>query len=251
MSDILLLAWLLALIRIASTVAFLAPFAGGPVPATVKIGLAAALAIAWAPETAGGAATALQAAMFTPQAGWVLGWLAVLETVTGVAIAWVLSLLFVPLRVAGAYIGQEMGLTLAGMSSPLDQQQSNIVAQLLEALGTIAFLAVDGHHALLRIVRRTLDLFPPGVGGPLPDAAWITRGVSGAERYGLELAAPIGVGLFLVLVFSLLVMRTAPQFNLLTFGIPLRLAAGLVLLLLLWPDLIGRTTGLLQHLATF
>lgn len=251
MNNAELLTWLLLLIRTASTIALLQPFAGGPVPAPVKIGLAAALTLAWAPEAAVGASSELESMLTSPQAGWVVGWFALRETIAGAAIAWVLSLVFVPLRVAGAYIGQEMGLTLGGLSSPVDEQQSNVITQMLEVLGTLAFFVVDGHHLMLRAVRRTLDLFPVGMGGSGPDAAWIVRGVSGAEQLGLELAAPIGVGLFLILTFSLLVMRAVPQFNLLTFGMPLRLAAGLLLLILLWPDLLGRATGLLQNFATF
>lgn len=247
MNSVVLLAWLLTLVRIASTVALLAPLSGGPAPAPVKIGLAAALTLAWAPAAAEGAAPELAAVLAGPQVGWSLGWLAVRETAVGIAIAWVLGLLFVPLRVAGAYIGQEMGLTLGGLSSPMDGEQSNVATQLLEALGAVAFFVVDGHHLLLTTVRRTLDLFPLGGGGPLPSAAWLTRSVAGAERWGLELAAPIGIGLFLTLALSLLVMRSVPQFNLLTFGLPLRLAAGVFLLAALWPDLLARAVRLMQR----
>ncbi len=247
MSEVELLVWLLTLVRIASTVALLAPFSGGPVPAPVKIGLSAALTLAWAPATAASASPELAAAVAGPQPGWSLGWLAVRETAVGVAMAWVLGLLFVPLRVAGAYIGQEMGLTLGGLSSPVDGQQSSAVTQLLEALGTVAFFTVEGHHLLLATVRRTLDLFPLGGGGPLPGAAWVTQSVAAAERLGLELAAPIGIGLFLMLALSLLVMRSVPQFNLLTFGLPLRLAAGVFLLVALWPDVLARAVSLMRR----
>lgn len=247
MSEVELLAWLLTLVRIASTVALLAPFSGGPVPAAVKIGLAVALTLAWAPATAASASPELAAAVAGPQPGWSLGWLAARETAVGVAMAWVLGLLFVPLRVAGAYIGQEMGLTLGGLSSPVDGQQSGVVTQLLEALGTVAFFVVEGHHLLLATVRRTLDLFPLGGGGPLPGAAWVTQSVAAAERLGLELAAPIGIGLFLMLALSLLVMRSVPQFNLLTFGLPLRLAAGVFLLVALWPDVLARAVSLMRR----
>ena len=48
------------------------------------------------------------------------------------------------------------------------------------------------------------------------------------------------VGLFLLLIVTLLINRSVPQLNLLSFGTPLRLAVGLGLLLLGLPGLLQR-----------
>jgi flagellar biosynthetic protein FliR len=245
-NDAELIAWLLLLLRTAATVAALAPFTHGPVPAQVKIGLAAALTLVWAPVCAADAATRISPALHSAHVGWSLGWLASREALTGLGIAWVLSLWFVPLRVAGAYIGQEMGLTLGGIASPVDQQQSTVITQLVEALGTLAFFLLDLHHLLFWTLRRLLDVFPVAGSGPELDAGWIVRCVSGGDRVGLELAAPIGILLFILLVVTLLLNRTVPQLNLLSFGMPLRLGVGLALLLLLLPQLLQRFIAVLQ-----
>jgi flagellar biosynthetic protein FliR len=249
-TEVELLVGLLAFVRLVTLVALIAPLAGGPVPAPVKIGLGAALTLAWLPGSLDASVPSVSAAIASPQPGPYICWLVIREVLTGVAVAWVLSLLFVPIRIAGAYIGQEIGLTLGGLTSPIDQHQSSVVTQVLEPLATIALFATNAHHLLLRALHRSLDLFPLGGAGATPDSGWITRCVAGAERAGFELAAPIGAGLFIILACTLLMMRLVPQFNFQTFGSPLRLAAGMLLLVALWPDMLGRITILLGRLGT-
>jgi len=243
-----ILCWGLVLVRTAACLAFLAPLSGSSVPAPVKIGLSVALACLWAPQQS----LTEQRFDLTSEAGLLaVGWLAIRETCLGIALAWILGLMFVPLKVAGAFLGQELGLTLAGLTSPLDQQPSNVVAQLIEGLGTLCFFAVDGHHLLLRAVDASWRLIPAGGSITAPSMSWLLRTVSGAERAGLELAAPVGVGLLVVTAFSLLVMRSAPQFNLMTFGMPLKLLLGLGLLLTLLPELLLRIVEMFGRASPF
>jgi flagellar biosynthetic protein FliR len=240
MIEAVVLAAMLVLMRVASFVAFLPPFSSGGLPKSIKIGLAVALTGIWAPLHGPALLPQVTSASASPQAACLIGWLAIREVVIGAGLAWLLGLIFVPMRVAGAYIAQEMGLTLASLASPIDQQSSNVVSQFIEALGTLLFFAVDAHHLLFRMFAACLDLFPLGQAFSLPDREWFVRAVAGAEQAGLELAAPVGAGLFLTLVLMLFVMRTAPQFNLLSFGFQFRLIAGLLLLLMLVPDMLRR-----------
>lgn len=240
MIEAIALSLVLVLLRVASFVAFLPPFAAGGLPRPVKIGLAVALTAIWAPLHAPGLLLQVQSATSSSHPELTLGWMAARETLLGVGLAWVLGLLFVPMKVAGAYIAQEMGLTLANLSSPIDQQSSNVVSQFTEAVGTLAFFACDAHHLLFRMFGAVLRLFPVGQPFELPSREWLVGCVAGAESAGLEIAAPVAAGLFLTLVLLLFIMRIAPQFNLMTLGMQLRLLAGTLLLVLLVPDMIQR-----------
>jgi flagellar biosynthetic protein FliR len=249
MTEAIVLSFVLVLLRVASFVAFLPPFSSGGLPRTVKIGLALALTGVWGPLYGPDLYPQLVAAARGSHPELTLGWMAVRETLLGVGLAWVLGLLFVPMKVAGAYIAQEMGLTLANLSSPVDQQSSNVVSQFTEALGTLVFFAVDAHHLLFRVFASLWRAVPVGQPFSLPSREWVVGCVAGAEIAGLEIAAPVGAGLFLALVLLLFVIRTAPQFNLMTFGMQVRLLAGLVLLVLLVPEMIHRFVGTFNHLS--
>lgn len=240
MIEALVISTALLLLRTASFVAFARPWADRVVPPTVKIGLAVGLTVLWAPaHFSAGYAAAVD--VLHCESSWLrLSWLAGREVLVGIGLGWLVSLMFTSLRVAGAYIAQEMGLTLGALASPTDQQPSSVVSQLLETVGTLLFFSVGAHHAVLRLFGRVLELAP--IGGPqtLPHPGWLLSWIRLAERTGFELAAPIGVGLFLVTILLAVIMRLSPQFNLLTFGTSVRLLAGLGLLALLLPDVVNR-----------
>ncbi|MFV0443786.1 MAG: flagellar biosynthetic protein FliR [Planctomycetaceae bacterium] len=240
MIETAVLAVTLILMRVASFVAFARPWGDRVVPTTVKIGLAVALTGLWTSTHLGPASIAAALVVTSPSPWLLLGWLAGREVLIGIAFAWFVNLFFAALRTAGAYVAQEMGLTLGALTSPLDQQPSSVITQLFETIGTLLFLIVGGHHAVLRLLGLTLDLAPVGAPVELPRPGWVLSVLRSAEQTGLELAAPIGVGLFLVTVVMAVAMRLVPQFNLMSFGTPLRLLAGLGLLALLMPDIVNR-----------
>lgn len=251
MIEAVVLSLALVLLRVASFVMFLPPFSTGGLPSTVKIGLAIALTAVWGPLYAPLLVPQLALASLHTHPELQIGWMAGREVVIGVALAWVLGLLFVPMKIAGAYIAQEMGLTMGSLASPVDQQSSNVVSQFTESLGTLVFFAMDAQHLLFRAFASLLQAVPLGHTTDLPGRDWVVGCVAGAERTGLELAAPVGAGLFLAMLLLLLLMRTAPQFNLMTFGMQVRLVVGLVLLGMLTPEFIQRVGATFQRLAEF
>lgn len=218
MIESLIIALVLVLFRVAAFVAFLPPVAGNNLPKSVKVGMAVALTMVWGPMHAPMIAGGLIAQGGIEIAWPMLAWLTVRETLFGIALAWLLGLVIVPVRIAGAYIGQETGLTIATLTSPTDQQNSNIFAQGLEALAIMMFFAMNVHHVMFRILHASFLRFPTVGEWNLDGMDWIVGRVSNAGIAGLQIAAPVGIVLFAGLITLLMVMRAAPQFNLFTFG---------------------------------
>lgn len=131
---------LLIFFRVGAFIAFLPPLNGQGIPATVKIGLAAAITFLLAGRYAPMMALTLNMSSEGVGAWLQLAFLGIWETALGVGLAWLFSLCLVPVRIAGAWIAQEMGLTLGGLSSPMDQQPSNVISTMLEAVSIIVFL---------------------------------------------------------------------------------------------------------------
>jgi flagellar biosynthesis protein FliR len=249
MTTALAVACILALLRISAFVAFMPLLSGPNVPNTVKVGLAVGLTALWcvkfAPETA--VSVSLQGID-----NWLLlGWLAMRETLLGAAVGWLLGLILVPVRIAGAYIVQEMGLSIASITSAADDAPSNVVSQLLEILAVLLLFAMNIHHAFLRLFDALFSMFPLARPWTCPSSDWVIGTVTRTDELGLALAAPVGVVLFGTLILSLYAMRQTPQFNLFTFGMPLRLLVGLAALLLFLPDLVQGMVTLFQDFASF
>ncbi|MCA9058231.1 MAG: flagellar biosynthetic protein FliR, partial [Planctomycetaceae bacterium] len=149
MTEAILIASMLVLFRVTAFIAFMPPRNGGIAPATVRLGLAVAMTVLLVPQYAGPAAIALLAGGHSGTGFWVqLAFLTARETAFGAGLAWLFSLTLVPIRVAGAWVAQEMGLTMASLTSPTDHQPSNVVSQSLEAVGVLMFFTLDLHHTV-------------------------------------------------------------------------------------------------------
>jgi flagellar biosynthesis protein FliR len=153
--------FVLILGRVGAFVATLPLFSGRNLPNTVKIGLSLTLSAMWF------AAYGID----PPETVWRLAqqphWLALAqatarEILFGGILGITFGLLLMPARIAGAYIAQEMGLTMATLSDPGQQQSSNIVAQLFDSIGVLLLFALDIHHLILHSVHLAFQRWPCG-----------------------------------------------------------------------------------------
>lgn len=247
MNDAYVLATLLILFRVSAFIAFLPPLNGQGMPATVKIGLAAAITFLLAGRFAPAIASSIDTSTTGASAWLQLALLGIRETALGAGLAWIFSLCLVPVRIAGAWIAQEMGLTLGGLSSPMDQQPSNVVSTLLEALSIIMFFMLDLHHVMLYSLGQSFSIRPAAGVWAMPSWNTVVWSVTQAIDDGFLIVAPLGILLFVVSLSILITMRTAPQFNFMSYGMTLRLAAGLGGLILFLPEICGAVQQLLYH----
>lgn len=234
---------LLVFLRISSFVAFVPPFTGKGLPNTVKIGLAFALTLLWLPtaKVDAGVATSLT----LPG----MGILGAFEVLTGLGLAACLGMFLVPMKVAGSYITQEMGLEFASQASLVESQEQTIISQILEAIGTLLFFAVGLDHFLMRVLGRSFDLQPVGGQWLRPNGEWVISAFGRMSEFGIQMAAPIGAVLFLTSLTLMLVARWAPQVNMFTVGFQIRLLAGLTALIVFLPELCRVTVSLLERMA--
>lgn len=243
----LIMATLLVLFRCAGFVAFLPPVAGQALPNTVKVGFAIALTAVFAPHYV--LETALYLSSFSEgPAGWVrLAFLTIRETVLGISLAWMLGLCLIPARVAGSWIAQEMGLTMATITSAANQQQTNVVSQLLEAFSVLLFFALNLHHVMFFSLDGTFRMRHPGGCWLMPSWEEIVYRVASADSQGLLIVAPVALVMFIITMTLLVTMRATPQFNFMSYGMSLRVIAGLCGMVLFLPEILGSMQSFLME----
>ena len=273
MMEALLLPLALCFFRISAFVAFLAPFGGQHVPSMVKVGLIVALTAFWAPRGMDSAFTAVSsqetvgtdetpAASAVLYAGssarnggsrqWLLwAWLAAREVLFGASLGWLLGMILVPARIAGSWIAEQMGLTIASVTSATDTGSGNVLSVILESCGVLLLYSLSIHHDFLRMFDRFFDDYKVGHVWGLPDSGWVINALTGLPERGLAIAAPLAVMMFLILFILMFAMKQSPQFNLFTFGMPFRLAAGLVAMVVMFPDILANVLRQLQTFLTF
>ncbi len=225
----------LSLVRVAAFVAFLPPTTGRNVPQPVKIGLAMSLALFF------GSCTPIEAHPWLARATeqwFAFAILAIRETVYGLGLAMCLGLVLMPARMAGAYIAQEMGLSIATLTGPTDAQQTSLIGVLLETIAGLLFFTLNLHLAVISFLGASFEHLAPGRGELNLSPGWWLHGVTDSIEAGLLIAAPVGVVLMLTLMASLVLMRSVPQFNLFSVGMSVRLIAGLGALLVFGPEML-------------
>jgi flagellar biosynthetic protein FliR len=97
---------------------------------------------------------------------------------------------------------------------------------------------MGAHHAVIVSVVRSFDAVPPGAFAPDADLLGsLTVFGGGLLEASVRVAAPVFVAMIVLTVAIALLARVAPQWNILDASYPIRIGAGLALLVLTLPVL--------------
>lgn len=171
--------------------------------------------------------------------------LVVQQLAIGIVMGLILQILFAALLMAGQTMATTMGLGFASSVDPQNGVQVTMLGQLYLMLGTLYFLAMDGHLLLLEVMANSFIYLP--VGSPLNggqifgDIALFTSELFLAA---VLLSLPVMVGVLLVNLAFGVITRAAPQLNIFAVGFPTTMLAGFVLMFFSVPVLVP----LLQNL---
>lgn len=230
MIDAWLLGFVLVLARVASFVGFLPIFGRRQMPMAVKAGMAVALTVFWSGNP-------VTAAVRTPEElALATGTLALVrEILSGIVLAMLAGWILVPIRIAGAWIGQELGLQMGQLLDPTGTESVSEVAALMEVFGLILFFLLDLHHWAFWLLHWSWRFLGSATGLLELPTGEITQVVGRLEEYGLLIAAPVAIALAVINFAVLYLNKASPSLNLFSVGAPLRLLSGLTCFVLFWP----------------
>lgn len=205
-------------------------FSHRSVPMRVKVGLGVAIAVVIAPTLPLQQQVSLDSAQTLP--------LVIQQVMIGLALGFILRLAMAGIELAGEMIGLQMGLSFAGFFDPQSQGGGNAVSSFLGVLAMLIFLGINGHLLLIHTLAESFRIFPIGDGMfAMADIRSILAAGADMFRLGLQLALPF-IAVLLIVNLSLGVMvRVAPQMNLMSVGMPATITVGFASLFLLLPYL--------------
>jgi len=162
--------------------------------------------------------------------------MALREVALGLAMAFVLTLMQLIARMAGDLIGQEMGLAMANQTDPVTGVQTPLVSRIYEIVFILGFLAINGHHVLLRALGDSFGRAPVGelaLQGDMIEliAAFFVR----ALEAGITFGAPIMVIMLMLSMLIGVLARVVPQINVLEMSFTLRVGLAMVAMFLFAP----------------
>ena len=168
------------------------------------------------------------------------------QLLIGASLGFALQLVFDALMLGGQLLANGMGLGFAFNLDPLRGVTTPALGQLYVVLGTLVFLALDGHLALFGTLVDSFRGLPVGVDGL--DASRLRALADwGGILFlgGLRVALP-GMTALLVINLAFGVMsRAAPSLNLFAVGLPVTLIFGLAIVTLGMPTIGTAFTALL------
>ena len=219
---------MLVIFRVGGLMIFGPVFGSSVIPGRVKVLLAALIGAAVYPLLAG--------RFVSPPVElklWSLGPMLAVELLIGVVVGYLASIPLIATQTGGLLMGQQMGLGFARFYNPSMDAQSSIVGQLLFFMALAGFLLIGGHEALVLAVLRSFDYIPlGGFAIELNTIDLVTGLLLAAFELALRVAAPVLTLVFLESLMMGYLAKTVPQLNILSLGFPIRIIAGLGMLLL-------------------
>lgn len=213
--------WLLIFLRVGAFLFVLPFFSAVNFPATMRVALAALIALLLAP-------------MLPPFPLGKLPLLSLLgvmvqELGIGLLLGFVSRMVFYAVDLAGNVIATEMGLNLAAVFNPLTRLTEQAPGMILFFLAAVVMLTLDLHHWILLGFERTYSVLPMG-DGHLTSALFeaVVRHTGRIFVVALQISAPvIAVSFVITLVFAVL-SRAVPQMNVFAESFSFRIVGGLI-----------------------
>lgn len=214
--------------RIAALVA-VAPILGvRVVPMRFRVGIALALTLVIAPVLPPGPQVDPASAEGVLISG--------AQILTGLAMGFLMRLVFSAVEMGGNLIGQTMGLGFAQMMDPANGVTVPVVSQFYTVLATLIFLVLNGHLILIETLVDSFRAIPVALTSVGAGGLWVLLEWSGWIFKGaLIISLPALASLLLVNAAFGVMMRAAPQLNIFVIGFPISLMLGFVFILLSLP----------------
>ncbi len=158
------------------------------------------------------------------------------EVLTGLALGYMVVLMFSVFLNAGQMVDMKAGLMLSGVFEPQFGSQVTFMGQFYYLIALVFFLTLNGHHYFLMALAESYVIIPI-------DSAFMGQGpVEGVVRIfasmfalAFQMVAPIIVILMLLDISLGLIAKTVPQVHVFILGLPLKIALSMLLFAVLIP----------------
>ncbi len=152
------------------------------------------------------------------------------EILIGLAVGVGSSLVFAGFLQLGEFMAIQGGLGAARSIDPVSGASTVAIGTALDTFAMLIFLAIGGHHDLIRGIAASFTLFPVGGGlGETEVFHELARLGGIIYEVAFRLAAPVTVAIFIQNVATGVLGRAMPQLNLLLVNLPLHV--GMLLLI--------------------
>ncbi len=216
-------AFLVVLARFTGLFIFAPVLASSMIPRRVKIALTLTMAMCVYPT--------LNHAAFgpIPLSLSALGPMMAMELTLGAALGVMMLTPLWAVQLAGTFMGQQMGLSLAPILNPATDIESDSLGQLLFILALAVFVVLGGVEALWACAAESFTLVGPG---QLRVDRTLVITLAGLVEAGFHLAMRVSMPVMAIVLVETVavgfITKTIPALNFMSVGFPIRMLLGIV-----------------------
>lgn len=232
--------FLLVLARVSGIMQTAPLFSSQRIPAIIRVGLAALIALVVVivrREPGTEVASLFHLAMMIAT-----------EFLLGAILGFAVNLVVVAVQIAGQLIDMQMGFGIVNVLDPQTGIQVPLIGNFQYLLALLVLLGMDGHHLIISAIVKSYDFVP--LGGMKIDAtvtAFLVKLFCGMWVSAMKIGLPVTAALLVSDLALGIVARTVPQMNVFIVGLPVKIALGFVLLLVVVAWYIWLVGELLQE----
>lgn len=168
------------------------------------------------------------------------------QVVIGLAMGFILQMVFAAFVIAGQSIATAMGLGFASIIDPQNGVQVPVISQIFLIMATLVFLALNGHLIFIEVLAKSFHNMPIGPFIPSRESLWQLV-VWGGDMFagGMLIALPAVAALLLVNLAFGVTSRAAPQLNIFAVGFPIMIMVGIAFLIFTLPTITSHLSRLM------
>jgi flagellar biosynthesis protein FliR len=154
------------------------------------------------------------------------------EIAIGTIVGMLMMLPLYCVQIGGLLMSQQLGMSLADVIDPSSNAQTELLGQFISFLAFAAFIFLGGIESAFAAVVYSFNAMPIGgfVSGAEPLNLFAGLLAAGYEL-AFRVATPVLCIIFIETTSMGLVMKTVPQLNVLSIGFPIKIMAGVTVLL--------------------
>ncbi|MGE5381129.1 MAG: flagellar biosynthetic protein FliR [Methylocystaceae bacterium] len=172
----------------------------------------------------------------------------VVEAMVGYALGLVANVVFAGVQTAGQLMDMQMGFGIVNVLDPQSGIQLPLLGNFLYILSLMVYLAINGHHYLISAIYQSYDILPIL-------AMHLNHGfveffihlLGQMFILAIKISIPLVAAMFVADVAMGFMSRTVPQMNIFVVGLPVKIAGGLIMLLMFMPVYIWLTQVMFEN----
>lgn len=159
------------------------------------------------------------------------------QLVIGLAIGFMVQIIFSGIEMAGQVCGMTMGFGFATIYDPSAGGSTIVISQLMGILALLVFLSMNGHLLMIAALLDSFYSFPVTLEAHMIDGKLIASWGAQLFSIGLQLSLPVVATLLITNIALGILTRSSPQLNIFGIGFPITLTVGFVVIMLMLPTM--------------